>query len=374
MSVSVRAVNHVQCSFCGETPPKISACSKCKEAFYCNVTCQKNHWKAHKSLCGRVTHNPPTAAADHKEQNPVKELTQKWLAELEPISNKHLRKARSHALKLFARIVHSRKKTMQHGNDPTKWGGFFYRHEVSPAFKAGRVPEKYQALYATALVKEEHAKVFEGLQRKIEAAEDRPLNDYLDGVFNGIPTIVDCGAIASLLQLWTYDLFYPQDQILGSLIGYPPKNMFEIVFGMRTVFQQRRNITPFNSEFHLHRPNKVNWLSLKEPRINFELKPLDLCYIKADTRYDNYPTSSQGSAFESNDYQGAGNGWWITHIGKSNTGEDLYLGFGGDDGPMTLDQWKARLREEFIEKWGEIPADWNCTADFYLSPFREKWP
>lgn len=40
-----------QCSFCHINMPKMSVCAKCKRVAYCSITCQKNDWKQHKSLC-----------------------------------------------------------------------------------------------------------------------------------------------------------------------------------------------------------------------------------------------------------------------------------------------------------------------------------
>ena len=43
----------INCSHCDEAMDKesIGACGGCKKAFYCNETCQKNHWTTHKKTC-----------------------------------------------------------------------------------------------------------------------------------------------------------------------------------------------------------------------------------------------------------------------------------------------------------------------------------
>lgn len=51
------------CSYCGEHPPKLKGCSRCREVFYCNVECQTAHWHAsHKKICKPVV--KMTAADD----------------------------------------------------------------------------------------------------------------------------------------------------------------------------------------------------------------------------------------------------------------------------------------------------------------------
>jgi hypothetical protein len=40
-----------RCSTCGEESMTLSACSRCKKAYYCNAVCQKKHWKVHKKTC-----------------------------------------------------------------------------------------------------------------------------------------------------------------------------------------------------------------------------------------------------------------------------------------------------------------------------------
>lgn len=35
----------------GEGDKRMLRCSKCKEAYYCDVECQKEDWKAHKGRC-----------------------------------------------------------------------------------------------------------------------------------------------------------------------------------------------------------------------------------------------------------------------------------------------------------------------------------
>ena len=42
----------MSCTYCNKKPTtKLSLCSRCLQAGYCDRTCQKNHWKEHKLLC-----------------------------------------------------------------------------------------------------------------------------------------------------------------------------------------------------------------------------------------------------------------------------------------------------------------------------------
>jgi isopenicillin N synthase-like dioxygenase len=41
------------CSFCGKVGPS-SKCSRCKVALYCNVECQRGHWKIHRDQCQSI--------------------------------------------------------------------------------------------------------------------------------------------------------------------------------------------------------------------------------------------------------------------------------------------------------------------------------
>ena len=63
-ALSLAAINHLGschflpfiCSFCGifsSDHSKLNKCDRCKEAFYCNKECQKQHWVTrHKAECG----------------------------------------------------------------------------------------------------------------------------------------------------------------------------------------------------------------------------------------------------------------------------------------------------------------------------------
>ena len=45
-------------------------CSRCKMMYYCNVECQRKHWKKHKKECKRVKEeqkSPKSASIQHNE-------------------------------------------------------------------------------------------------------------------------------------------------------------------------------------------------------------------------------------------------------------------------------------------------------------------
>ena len=40
------------CQTCVVVDSNLKTCSKCKQAYYCSVDCQKKDWARHKPLCG----------------------------------------------------------------------------------------------------------------------------------------------------------------------------------------------------------------------------------------------------------------------------------------------------------------------------------
>jgi hypothetical protein len=42
------------CANCGNTTGPLSACSQCKQVFYCSKECQKSDWKSHKLNCRKI--------------------------------------------------------------------------------------------------------------------------------------------------------------------------------------------------------------------------------------------------------------------------------------------------------------------------------
>lgn len=50
--VAVKLKTAHQCDACQTTDEKVKdRCSRCKDAWYCNATCQKAHWPEHKKVC-----------------------------------------------------------------------------------------------------------------------------------------------------------------------------------------------------------------------------------------------------------------------------------------------------------------------------------
>ena len=60
MSVSV-----ILCDSCGKATEDPQRCSRCKKVVYCDVSCQRAHWKTHKAGCV-----PPEAAQDDSARRP----------------------------------------------------------------------------------------------------------------------------------------------------------------------------------------------------------------------------------------------------------------------------------------------------------------
>eukprot|EP01113_Clastostelium_recurvatum_P031629 TRINITY_DN3967_c0_g1_i4.p1 TRINITY_DN3967_c0_g1~~TRINITY_DN3967_c0_g1_i4.p1 ORF type:complete len:283 (-),score=29.81 TRINITY_DN3967_c0_g1_i4:63-911(-) len=52
--ISMRLSNHV-CSCCNSSMADAKKCARCRQAFYCDVECQKKHWKTHKLTCEPLT-------------------------------------------------------------------------------------------------------------------------------------------------------------------------------------------------------------------------------------------------------------------------------------------------------------------------------
>ena len=46
-----RDLKPVNCNCCSKTPERLRQCSACKVTKYCDVNCQRNHWRTHKKQC-----------------------------------------------------------------------------------------------------------------------------------------------------------------------------------------------------------------------------------------------------------------------------------------------------------------------------------
>lgn len=45
-----------QCNYCGKQSENVKKCSKCFGVEYCDLICQKNHWKIHRKDCKNSGH------------------------------------------------------------------------------------------------------------------------------------------------------------------------------------------------------------------------------------------------------------------------------------------------------------------------------
>ena len=43
-----------ECLHCLVSKPGLTKCSRCQDAYYCSMFCQKKHWKIHKQVCQPV--------------------------------------------------------------------------------------------------------------------------------------------------------------------------------------------------------------------------------------------------------------------------------------------------------------------------------
>ena len=48
-----KRINKKKCSFCKLYDKKNKKCGRCLVCYYCNINCQKTHWKIHKKTCMR---------------------------------------------------------------------------------------------------------------------------------------------------------------------------------------------------------------------------------------------------------------------------------------------------------------------------------
>ena len=46
-----------QCSYCLKEQKELKVCSRCRQAYYCDPSCQKNHYPAHKASCLQHSQN-----------------------------------------------------------------------------------------------------------------------------------------------------------------------------------------------------------------------------------------------------------------------------------------------------------------------------
>ena len=56
--MAASTVDSVPCAYCGATPDRLLKCGGCRTARYCNVVCQKAHWKVHKLTCTKDFASP----------------------------------------------------------------------------------------------------------------------------------------------------------------------------------------------------------------------------------------------------------------------------------------------------------------------------
>ena len=58
------ATTRETCSFCNTIPSPLKACTRCKKAKYCGVSCQKKDWPKHKLVCVSLKDDGSTTTID----------------------------------------------------------------------------------------------------------------------------------------------------------------------------------------------------------------------------------------------------------------------------------------------------------------------
>jgi len=61
---ATKEVDIKTCAKCGKSGSDFRRCSRCKEARYCGVECQKTHWPTHKADCKPASEKPKPADED----------------------------------------------------------------------------------------------------------------------------------------------------------------------------------------------------------------------------------------------------------------------------------------------------------------------
>lgn len=91
------------CSYCGKTPEDfkilLPQCSKCNNVSYCNVECQKLHWKEHKPMC-KMHNQLKNSVVDALGEN-FFSFTKRWneymYVPLTSLANIHVTADRAHS-------------------------------------------------------------------------------------------------------------------------------------------------------------------------------------------------------------------------------------------------------------------------------------
>ena len=298
-------------------------------------------------------------------------LVKSWLSKLKPCTFPQISKMREAMLLMFAQIALRRKRLFEQCEDPSQHSGIVYRHEARCMFKPDRIPPKFKDLYKSCLVRLTHPpEKFNVVSKLIYPLKLKSVHDCIQRSQIDILICTDCGGVASLVQMAacaSLNPIFSLENISSQFLGYHPAQMDYL---LDHAYDDERYLIKGEDQRDL-------WAHSEKPMHPTRHSILqigDLCYISNDPRYDNYSTLDK-SAFSDPKFQGAGMGWWLVYVGDDLNNNKMYIGFGVDDGPKTLAQWKKILSEEFQEKWDEIPADWKVgRINYYYSPTRTLLP
>ena len=76
-SESINNGSHKICAYCSTSEKDFKRCSRCKNSYYCDVTCQQKHWSIHKKTCSKEKNDEKTTPLKvSDEESPLPEMVE----------------------------------------------------------------------------------------------------------------------------------------------------------------------------------------------------------------------------------------------------------------------------------------------------------